>query len=390
VTAHGDLTIGEAPAGPARVEAPVRALLADLREQKPHFLGFPANLDFDLSEAGFLLSVLINNAGDPGRSDSAGMNAKPFERAVVSWFTALAGGDPEGTYGYVTASGSEGLLFGLHAGRERLPRAPLYASAEAHYSVRKAARLLRMELVTVPCGPDGGMDPDALHAACRARRRRDTLSGRRPRGAVIAATVGTTMRGAVDDLPALRRAAAVAGEVHLHSDAALGGLVAAFSPSRPAWNLRQGADSLSVSGHKLLGCPVPCGVALIPSRLLPTAPTAEYIGAEDHTLGCSRSGLAAVLMWMRLCRLGTRGVRDLVHHCLRTADYAHAALARAGADPERVRDGIVVTFDRPAPGVRTRWHLATQGRRAHLVAMPHVTREAVDALCADIAASPGP
>ncbi|WP_320775845.1 pyridoxal-dependent decarboxylase [Streptomyces sp. CRN 30] len=383
----GDLTIGEDPGTGEQTAAPVRALVTRMHRQKPYELGFPTNLAFDLSDAGILLSTLTNNAGDPAHSDTADISTKPMERAVIAWFTELAGGDPDGTYGYVTGSGSEGILFGLHTGRRRLPRAPLYASAEAHYSVRKAAGLLRMELVEVACRADGGMDPDALYAACRTRRRRDALTGRRPRGAVVVATVGTTMRGAVDDLPALRAASAPAGPVHVHSDAALGGLLAAFSPARPAWGLGQGADSLSVSGHKLVGCPVPCGVVLTPDRYVSPVPVGAYLGTDDHTLGCSRSGLAAALLWMRLRRLGTSGVRDLVHRCRRTAVYARTALERAGARPERLPEAIAVTFDRPPRDVVDRWHLATQGDRAHLVAMPHVTPEAVDALCRDLTAA---
>ncbi|CAL9327574.1 Histidine decarboxylase [Streptomyces sp. enrichment culture] len=380
-------------------------------------LGFPANLAWDASYAHSLLSMMINNAGDPSTHDDSGNDAKAFEQAVLSWFTDIAGGGRD-TYGYVTASGSEGILFGLFVARHRFPRAPVYLSADAHHSVRKAAAILRMETVTVPCRDDGTMEPAALARLCHEARR--TKGGRSADGAVVVATIGTVMRGAVDDLPALRAAGSQAGGVHLHADAALGGLVAAFSRPEPAWNLAHGADSLSVSGHKLLGCPVPCGIVLTPRRFVPPQPTGQYLGADDHTLGCSRSGLAAALLgivltprrfvppqptgqylgaddlgcsrsglaaallWCRLREMGTRGLRETVARCQQTAQYATEALAAAGARPERFPGSLTVTFDRPDSSTCATWHLATQGDRAHLVAMPHVTPQAIDMLCADL------
>lgn len=374
-----DLAIGAAPSSAADNEAPLRAQAEYLEQVKAQFLGFPANLHFDHASCGYLLSALTNNAGDPDSEDDAGLHAKPFERAVIAWFTDLAQAEPEHTYGYVTSGGSEGVLFGLHIGRQQLPRAPVYASADAHYCVRKAADLLRMRLVTVACRPDGAMDPDALRTACQAQRRRDTLAGLEPRGAIILATVSTTMRGAYDDVAALRECADGDG-IYVHADAALGGLLAPFASNKLSWNFQHGTDSMSISGHKFLGSPVPCGVALVRRHLLPPPSGDEYLGASDHTLGCSRSGLAAVLLWKRLRELGTSGLRQLVDQCQDTAAYAVTALTRAGADPERADGSLTVTFDRPPQPVCRHWRLATQGRRAHLIAMPHVTRHAIDSL----------
>lgn len=380
----GALAIGELASPGSHVDSVLTSLTEHLRQTSPRFLGYPVNLDFDLSSCAPLLSFLINNAGDPHGGDLMGIHAKPFEHAVVEWFTELAGGDPRSTYGYVTGGGSEGLLFGMHLGRHRLPHAPVYASDQAHYGVRKAAGLLRMDFVPVAGDADGAMDPQALQAACEVRRAHDARAGRPPRGAVVVATVGTTMTGAFDDVAALRRAARAAGDTYVHSDAALGGLLAAFSPVELPWNLEHGADSVSVSGHKLIGCPVPCGIVLAPEHLLPPPAADEYLGSSDHTLACSRSGLAAVLLWRRLQELGTAGIRDLVLRCRTTAAYAADALSQAGAAPRHVPHSITVTFDRPPAEVCRRWHLAAQGPRAHLLAMPHVTPAAVDALCSEL------
>ncbi|MFM9452341.1 aminotransferase class V-fold PLP-dependent enzyme [Streptomyces europaeiscabiei] len=201
------------------------------------------------------------------------------------------------------------------------------------------------------------------------------------------ATVGTTMQGAVGDVPRLRHSAAEAGQVYVHVDAASGGLVAAHAPSRPAWDFTAGADSLSISGHKILGSPLACGVVLSRRRLIWHTADAEYTGAVNHTLGCSRSGLAALALWARLRSLGHDGVRALVRRCLDVAQYATERLEAAGARPQRFPDSLTVTFDRPSPAVVRRYHLAPEGVRAHIVCVGHVTRQAVDALCRDITAT---
>lgn len=193
------------------------------------------------------------------------------------------------------------------------------------------------------------------------------------------------MRGAVDDIAALRGAAAAAGPVHVHVDAAAGGLVAAHTSPQPSWSFAHGADSLNISGHKILGLPVPAGISLTRRELMPQVMGGEYVGTADRTLACSRSGLASLLMWARLRSLGRSGMAALVMRCQDVAAYAVDRLEEAGVRPERVHGSLTVTFDRPPAWVVQKWHLACAGPIAHLVAVGHVTRAAVDELAADLA-----
>ena len=68
----------------------------------------------------------------------------------------------------------------------------MFASTAAHYSVAKNADLLGMRLHLIPADDRGEIRYDLLHAAVTAHGRR---------GAVVVATVGTTMTEAVDDVP---------------------------------------------------------------------------------------------------------------------------------------------------------------------------------------------
>ncbi|MEU4098048.1 pyridoxal-dependent decarboxylase [Streptomyces sp. NPDC026673] len=382
------LRIGALPHDAQRDTEHLLDRIAQLKRASPGILGYPGNRDFDFSALGSALAVIPNNVGDPDDGDASDVtHTKVYEREVIAFLTQVAHGDPDHVYGCFCSSSSEGILFGLYTARRRLPRAPIYASSQAHYSIRKAADLLRTELVTVPSRPNGTMDPDALHDACVARRRRDLLTGRlAPRGAIVVATIGSTMTGSLDDPVQLRTAAAAAGEVHIHADAACGGLLAAFAENPRPWDFDAGVDSLQLSTHKVLGSPIPAGVVLARADLIPAGRAGEYVGSvSDRTLGCSRSGLAPLLTWAALRRLGTTGLCAQVRRCQETAAYAMQRLEESGWQPWRFDDSsITVVFDRPPQHIVDRWHLACVGDRCHLVAVSHVTRTSIDALCEEL------
>ncbi|PQM20725.1 aminotransferase class V-fold PLP-dependent enzyme [Streptomyces xinghaiensis] len=373
------LAIGDLPSDPAADTTHLHQLADNIRREERRVLGFPGNLDFSLENLAPLLGVFFNNLGDPYSPDAANLNAKPYEVAVLEYFAAVAGAQPREVYGYVASSSSEALLHGLATARRMLPAAYVYASDQAHYSIRRACELLGMELVTVASCPNGTMNPEDLRVQALRRRRAG--------GAIVVATCGTTMLGAVDDITALRAAASAAGEVYVHVDAAGGGLVAAHTHPQPNWSFAHGADSLNVSGHKILGMPVPAGISLVRHELLSETAGGEYIAATDRTLACSRSGLASLLLWARLRSLGRTGMAALVGRCQEVAVYAVDRLERAGADPGLFPGSLTVTLTRPPTWVVGKWHLACAGERAHLVTVGHVTYAAVDEFAADVAAA---
>ncbi|MGI5254110.1 pyridoxal-dependent decarboxylase [Actinacidiphila glaucinigra] len=391
-TGRTTLRIGSLPHDPRQDTQQILDHVDRLRRASPHILGYPGNRAFDFTNLALALAVIPNNVGDPDAGDPDDItHTKAYEQAVVDFLTRIAHGDPASTYEHMTASSTEGLLFGLYTARRRLPRAPLYASDQAHFSIHKCAALLRVDLVTIPSLPDGSMDPAALHAACRARRRRDTLSGRlTPRGAIVLATIGTTMTGSYDNPIALRQAAAVAGDVHVHADAACGGLLAAYAPTPRPWGFDASSDSMQISLHKVIGSPVPAGVVLTRAELVPDQHAGAYVGAiSDRTLSCSRSGLAPLIAWSALRRIGEAGLCAQVRRCQETAAYAVDRLTAIGQNPWRFDESsITVLFDRPPRAVLERWHLASEGTRSHLVTVSHVTRRAIDALCRDLSHGP--
>ncbi|WP_169813153.1 histidine decarboxylase [Nocardia jejuensis] len=353
--------------------------IAAMRAQKPYVLGYPGNLDFDYRRLGGLLGILSNNVGDPGSYEYPAAGSKAMERAVVEFMTQLANGDPYETYGYVASGGTEANQFGLDRGCTLLPAAKIYCSAAAHYSIRKNARLMRKPLVVIPSDYTGRMDVDALAHQCRQEH---------GRGAVVVATIGTTMTGAIDDVGAIAAAAAHAGEVYIHADAALSGLILPFTPWRNTWGFgHRDVGSIAISAHKLLGMPVPCALALCRWEFVDPQVEGEYVGVTDATLGCSRSGLASALIWYSLARKGATGLARNAHQALDTAEYAAGRLDEAGLHPILLSASITVTFDRPDEWICHKYHLATEGDRAHIVTVPHVTESVIDEMCLDIIGS---
>jgi histidine decarboxylase len=306
------------------------------------------------------------------------LDTKPFERAVVDFFTELAGGRSDEVFGHLAHGGTEANLFAVYVARERYPDAVLFASREAHYSVPKIARLLRVPLVSVDTDEAGAMDLDALEREI----------GQRGVPAIVFATVGTTLRGARDDIPGIRRAAGAAGvrEVFVHSDSAFGGLLAAFGEPPRAWAFADGADSVSISGHKFIGSPLPSSVVLVreSDAELIRRPGAA-VGSDDDTISGSRDALSPLLLWYALRGLGRNGLAERARRCLEVTDHAVRRLAEAGRNPTRVPGSNSVLFDRPDDEVMRTWHLLDVEGRAHLNVMPHLTVPVVDRLCADLA-----
>ena len=128
-------------------------------------------------------------------------------------------------WGYITNCGTEGNLHGILLGRENLPTGILYASRESHYSVKKAARMYRMEIVLVNTLPTGEIDLNHLKECLIEGKNKN-------QPAILNINCGTTVRGAVDDLDGAISILAETGysqdEYYIHVDGALFGMMLPF------------------------------------------------------------------------------------------------------------------------------------------------------------------
>lgn len=357
------------------------AFLGRLQRLRRYFVGYPCNQDFDYQALAPFLDFTINNVGDPFGGSNIPLNTHEFEREVLAEFAQLTKAPQDDWWGYVTAGGTEGNMYGLYVARELFPDSICYFSEDTHYSVAKVLRLQHTRNIMLKSQPNGEMDYADL---------RETLRIHRDCPPIIFANIGTTMKGAIDNLATIRGILdelAIAN-AYIHADAALSGMILPFVDDPQPWTFADGADSISISGHKMLGSPVPCGIALARKHNVDRiARSIEYIGALDTTIAGSRSAVAPLFLWYRLKTLGRSGCRAMVDRSLQLADYAIGALAKRGVEAWRHKNSVTVVFPRPADAVMKKWILAPRKGIGHIITLPHMTEEIIDEFVADYAAA---
>jgi histidine decarboxylase len=356
-------------------------LYRDVQTEAERFLGYPCNALFDYSPLFKFLRYPLNNVGDPYLPSNYHLNTHEFECEVLDIFRQLTDATAETTWGYVTNGGTEGNHYGLFLARELLPEGLVYYSQDAHYSIDKILRCLNLRSIMIRSHEDGRMDLDDL---------RETLRIHRDLPPIVCATIGTTMKGAVDDIAGIKNIFKdlAIHRHYIHADAALGGMILPFVDNPPPWNFKAGIDSIAISGHKMVGSPIPCGVILAKKTNVDRiAQSVEYIGTLDTTLSGSRNALTPLFLWYAFHTVGIAGFKRIVPACLEVADYAIAQLNKINRHAWRYPYSNTVVFDRPSPEVTRYWQLACQGNLSHLITMPHVTPTQIDQLVADILAS---
>jgi histidine decarboxylase len=363
------------------VAARLATLERDLIGARHFDIGFPGAVDLEFPElADLMCGQLLNNIGDPRDPGHGRNHTKGFELEVVDlvadWLHA-----PEGRWGYVTSGASEGTEHALDEAWQTYRDVVVYASAAVHYSVIKAVRRQKLSLVQVATEPGGRMDLADLHAELRLRR---------DRPAAIVATVGTTMTEAIDDVAGITAVCdrLAISRRRIHVDAALSGIPLALLPDgqRPAFDFAAGATSIVVSGHKFLGTGHPCGVLVYAeSPYVRAGRTVPYTGSLDTTVLGSRSGHTPLLLWLSLMRLGADGHRARATAARNLAEYTCGRLTELGWNAWRHEHAFTVVLDRPPAAVTSRWVLADDGYRAHLITMPGVTQTQIDDFITDLA-----
>ena len=363
--------------GQSELDSRIRQVLGEFQLLSPFSAGYPVNQDFDYSELYPLLAFAANNIGDPFGYSRYQSNTHETEREVVHTIAEFARLPAEEAWGYVTAGGTEGNMYGIYVGRERLGDPVAYFSQDTHYSVLKILHVLKIRNMMIRSQENGELDYDDL---------RESIRMNRDSPALIVANIGTTMKGAVDDL---NRIHAIIDDLalpgsYIHADAALSGMILPFVDDPQPFGFDDGIDSIAVSGHKLIGSPLPCGVVVTKREYTERIGRAiEYVGAMDTTLLGSRSAFSPMIIWYSLTKNGREGMREIVAGMLDTAEYAVQQFNANGIPAWRARNSATVVFPRPSAYALFQWQLAPLNDIAHLITMPHVTRDMIDQVIAD-------
>jgi histidine decarboxylase len=352
--------------------------LEGIKAKTDTFLGYPVSKDFDYKELFEFLKYPLNNLGDPFTPSTWKVDTREFEREVITFMARLFRAGEEDYWGYVTNGGSEGNLYGLYLARELYPKGIVYYSQDTHYSVSKNLHLLNLRHIMIRSQFNGEIDYEDLY---------ETVKINRDKPAIIFANIGTTMTEAKDDLLKINDILnqLVISDRYIHSDAALCGGLAPFITPRAAFDFKDGCDSISVSGHKSFGSPIPCGILVARKHNVSRiARSIAYIGSLDTTITGSRNGVTPLFLWYMIKKLGLKGLKKRVDTALEMAEYTQTSLQQAGVDAWRNPNAITIVFPEVAEAVREKWQLATAEGKTHLICMPNVRKDQIDQFIGDL------
>ena len=350
----------------------------ELTTARDTFLGYPVSKDFDYSELNKFFQYPINNLGDPFEQGTYRVQTHEMEREVIAFFAKLFRANPKDFWGYVTNGGSESNLYGLYIARELFPKAMVYYSESTHYSVRKNIHLLNIPSIVIKSQENGEMDYEDFENTVRMNRHKPVI---------VLATFGTTMKEAKDDIGKIKGILSnlAIQDHYIHCDAALAGSFGPFMEPRLPFDFMDGADSISISGHKFIGSPIPTGVLMAKrSNRDRIAKGISYIGSFDTTITGSRNGHSPLFLWYALKQLGVEGLQKRYLHSLSVAEYCEAELQKIGINAWRNPNAITVVLPKTPKSIKDKWQLATEGDISHVICMPNVTKTQIDEFIHDL------
>ncbi|MCT4561997.1 MAG: histidine decarboxylase [Crocinitomicaceae bacterium] len=359
-------------------ELQISQLRQKISEARNSFLGYPVSKDFDYSELNDFLEFPINNLGDPFNASTYRVQTHEMEREVVSFFAKLFRANPSDYWGYVTNGGSESNLYGLYLARELFPKGMVYYSESTHYSVRKNIHLLNIPSIAIRSQENGEIDYEDFENTVRMNRHMPVI---------CLANFGTTMTEAKDDVSKIKSILKKLAihDHYIHVDGALAGSFGSFIEPKIPFDFKDGADSLSISGHKFIGSPIPCGVIVSKkSNTDRISKGISYIGSLDTTITGSRNGHSPLFMWYAIQKLGIDGMRARYQHSLEVAEYCEKRILDLGIQAWRNPQAITVVFPKVSKEVKAKWQLATESDYSHVICMPNVTKQQIDEFITDL------
>ena len=351
------------------------------KENQYFNVGYPESANFDYSILDKFMKFSINNCGDWREESNYKLNSFEFEKDVIIFFSQLFKISHQESWGYISNGGTEGNLFSCYLARELFPTGYIYYSEETHYSVDKIARLLNITARKIPSLSNGEINYQQLVKQIKKDKQNNPI---------IFANIGTTMRGATDNIKHIQHEIAALGlereNYYIHADAALSGMIMPFVEEPHPYSFEDGIDSISVSGHKMIGSPIPCGIVLAKRHMVDQISVeVDYISSRDQTISGSRNGHSALFMWTAIKSHSFSDWQDKVHLCLDMAEYTVHRFQEAGIKAWRNKNSNTVVFPCPSEPVWRKHSLANSGNIAHIVTMPHLdSTDKLDSLIEDV------
>ncbi len=415
-------------------------------------------------QPGTLANVLLNNVGDPFKdSETSLMEVKHHEREVITILERYYGMGKGEARGYVTSGGTEGNFAGLWWSKRYLINMAIesliriddlvkrqvkeeqdlqksltkialndlkvrievlqkivqlkneiernkanvqqllvptvfYSKENTHYSIGKIAEILHLNIRGIASNADGSLDLKDFQKELLLNLNAYPLSP-----IIVIANIGTTITGAIDDVPGIKKIldnSQPKPRYTIHLDGALTGFVMPIlKPFGAIQNYFKdlGVNTLAVSAHKFPGLSQPSGIILAQIDFFKKAfekseRNIDYVGnILDVTITGSRSGLNVLMFYHALCTLGldvdNKKLTQMCDEIKSNADYLYQELVSIyGAERVWHPHHFNVIFPRPSIGIAKKYQLMLTGERATICVLTNVTRELINQFILDLKA----
>ena len=323
----------------------------------------------------FIESNLGNAGLYPGTLD--------LEKQVIKGIGQLLNGS--NIAGGILSGGTEANITALWIARNITGKKKVIFPKSAHFSFHKACDILAMEPVMVELNDNYTIDIEQVEKEID-----DDLCA-------IVGIAGTTELGAVDDIQAL--ADLLPEKAFLHVDAAFGGFVLPFIEDAPKYDFSIPAvSSMTSDPHKMGMATIPSGALLVRNRdwirnIHKEAPYLDMIG-QLSALSGTRSSAAVAATYAAMRSLGRDGYVNLVKECMDITGYALEKARKLGLEPVMEPLMNILCLYVPEPR-KIQKELSKKGWKVsvaqnpeslRLVIMPHVTRQSIDGVFAELEA----
>jgi tyrosine decarboxylase/aspartate 1-decarboxylase len=326
---------------------------------------------------------LGSNLGDAGLFPGS----RRLERDVVRELSNLL--NCENGAGFMVSGGTEANLTALWAARNRanVSNPEVIVPESAHFSFEKICNILAIKIIHAGIGNDFRANPQEIED----RITQHTVA--------IVGTAGTSELGVVDPIPKLSEIA-LAHKVHLHVDAALGGLVIPFLEpdvqTQLAFDFRlDGVKSLTVDPHKMGMSTIPAGTIIFRDRAILECirtDTPYLTEAAQFTFAGTRSAASSAATWGVFDWLGREGFQKTVKGCMALTGFLSKEIEGAGLRLVTEPTLNIVAFRtsnsrQTADELRKKgWFISYVPRLdcLRIVIMPHLRKRHIEAFLRDL------
>jgi tyrosine decarboxylase/aspartate 1-decarboxylase len=245
-----------------------------------------------------------SNLGDPRLFQETAQ----LEREVIAQLGNLL--HQKSATGFIVSGGTEANMLALLTARNasNISSPEVVLPDSAHFSLQKACNLLNLKPVIASLDESYIVKPSEVEKLVN----KNTIA--------IVGTAGTSELGTIDPIHKLSEIA-VQHKVHLHVDAAFGGLIIPFLKTTYPFDFQlQGVSSMTVDPHKMGMSVIPGGGILFRnSEMLQYIKTeTPYISAKSqYTFVGTRSGASIASVWAVFKTLGKAGFTEIVEQCVK-------------------------------------------------------------------------